>query len=94
MECYIDTFGDVHFDIDDFYTSGIDKILCRLQMESTEKALNNIKSQVEKDRIKKKRAKLKAYKQRRRERKTSEEKERQIEIQKEAYIRAMKELEK
>ena len=49
MECYIDTFGDVHFDIDDFYTSGIDKISCRLQIEATEKALNNIKSQVEKE---------------------------------------------
>ena len=48
----------------------------------------------EKERIEKKRAKLKAYKQRRRERKEAEEKERQIEIQKEAYIRAMKELEK
>lgn len=48
----------------------------------------------EKERIEKKRAKLKAYKQRRKERKVAEENERQIEIQKEAYIRAMKKLKK
>ena len=53
-----------------------------------------IAEKAEKERTEKKRAKLKAYKQRRRERKIAEEKERQIEIQKEAYVRAMKELEK
>ena len=184
MEYYVDNFGYVHGDIDDSCTSGIDKILYRQQMEATEKVLNNIESQIkkekeikkmktpeiidvkmkvenkvvevtfadfttekavciepdvfdmeraiatcvakkamggsgaynnavrkglkvwenelkkhefekaEKERIEKKHAKLKAYKQRRRERRAAEEKERQIEIQKEAYIRAMKEIEK
>lgn len=53
-----------------------------------------IAEKTEKERIERKRAKLKAYKQRRKERKIAEENERQIEIQKEAYIRAMKELKK
>ena len=48
--------------------------------------------QEEKERIERKRAKKAAYKQRRLERKLNEEKEKQIEIQKEAYVRAMREL--
>lgn len=48
MVYYVDTFGYVHGDIDDSCTSGIDKILYRQQMEATEKALNNIKSQIKK----------------------------------------------
>lgn len=59
-----------------------------------DKLNHEIAEKSEKERIEKKRAKLKAYKQRRKERKIAEENERQIEIQKEAYIRAMKELEK
>lgn len=59
-----------------------------------DKLKHEIAEKEEKERIEKKRAKLKVYKQRRKERKVAEEKERQIEIQKEAYIRAMKELEK
>ena len=59
-----------------------------------DKLKHEIAEKTEKERIERKRAKLKAYKQRRRERKIAEEKERQIEIQKEAYVRAMKELEK
>lgn len=59
-----------------------------------DKLRHEIIEKEEKERIERKRAKLKAYKQHRKERKIAEENERQIEIQKEAYIRAMKELEK
>ena len=48
----------------------------------------------EEERIYRKREKRKAYKAKREERRLNAEKERQIEIQKEAYIRAMKELNK
>lgn len=47
----------------------------------------------EQERIERKRAKKKAYKERRATKKEQEEKEKQIEIQKEAYIRAMMEVE-
>ena len=48
----------------------------------------------EQERINKKRKKRIAYKERRKAKKELEEKERQIEIQKEAYLRAMKEMER
>lgn len=48
----------------------------------------------EKERIERKRAKKKAYKERRAAKRVQAEREKQIEIQKEAYIRAMMEIDK
>ena len=53
----------------------------KLRQEAADKA--------EKERIEKKRAKLKAYKQRRREKREAADRQKQIDIQKEAYIQAM-----
>lgn len=53
----------------------------KLKQEAADKA--------EKERIEKKRAKLKVYKQRRREKREAAERQKQIDIQKEAYIQAM-----
>lgn len=66
--------------------SGLKLYSDKIKKEAEEKA--------EQERINKKRKKRIAYKERRKAKKELEEKERQIEIQKEAYLRAMKEMER